>query len=336
MSNSAGSKTSSVERYVHHSGEELEIPVGRVVGAHAGPRFGVSAAMHAGEPAGVRAAIRLWRDLDPARLSGEVLIIPIMSTRAFFARSMQLSPVDQREMHYQPVGNPGGSYSEFQIDCVFNLLRDLDFHVDMHAGEYVQSLHPWVAFMEPQDPRQRRDAWRLAGSFPVPHLDPRTPQDMPIGLPIALLDAGVVNVWTEIGQNGLQEADAIEMQYRGLTNALHRFGMLDGPSDAVPAQEVVGPRRWTLETEHTGYWRPIVRPGQQVRKGERLGEIRSLDGRPLDVVTAPDDALVQYVWTSPAINADRTPHGYTWHRGLVRLVEIRPAAAEDERLDMAR
>jgi hypothetical protein len=91
-----------------------------------------------------------------------------------------------------------------------------------------------------------------------------------------------------------------------------------------------------VETEHTGYWRPIVRPGQRVRKGERLGEIRSLDGRPLDMMTAPDDALVQYVWTSPAINADRTPHDYTWHRGLLRLVEIRPDAAGDERLDMAR
>ncbi len=68
MNNSAGSKTSSIERYVHRSGEELEIPVGRVVGARSRPRFGVSAAMHAGEPAGVRAAIRLWRALDPARL----------------------------------------------------------------------------------------------------------------------------------------------------------------------------------------------------------------------------------------------------------------------------
>ena len=336
MSNSAGSKISGVERYTHHSGEELEIPVARIVGARSGPRFGVSAAMHAGEPSGVRAALRLWREIDPAQLSGELLIIPIMSTRAFFARSSQLSPVDQRELHFQPAGQPEGNYSEFQIDCVFNLLRDLDFHVDMHAGEYVQSLDPWVAFPESLDSQQQRDAWRLAGSFPVPYLDPRSRENMPDGLPFALLGEGVVNIWTEIGQNGLQDSEAIESQYQGLMNALQRFDLLEGEAEPVSPKAVVGPRRWMLESEQTGYWRPFVQAGQQVRRGEPLGEMHELNGHPIEVITAPDDSIVQYVWTSPAINADRTPHGYTWHRGLLRLIEVRPDADQDPRPEMAR
>ena len=208
MSARGGSKTARVERYVHHSGEELEIPVGTVVGARSGPKFGISSGMHSGEFAGMRAAIRLWRELDPATLRGEVRIIPIMSTRAFFARSTQLSPVDERELHFQPAGRPEGTYSEFQIDCVFNLLRDLDFHVDMHAGEYVQALDPWVAFADPTtNERLRRDTWRLAGAMPVPYLDPRQADiqdkfsELDQGLPFALMREGVANVWTEIGQN---------------------------------------------------------------------------------------------------------------------------------------
>ena len=33
------------------------------------------------------------------------------------------------------------------------------------------------------------------------------------------------------------------------------------------------------------------------------------------------DALVEIVASSPAINVDREPHGYAWHRHIVQLVE---------------
>ena len=342
MNSRAGSKTSRVERYVHHSGEELEIPVGTVVGARSGPKFGISSAMHAGEFAGIHAAIRLFRELDPATLRGEVRIIPIMSTRAFFARSTQLSPVDEREMHFQPVGRPEGTYSEFHIDCVFNLLRDLDLHIDMHAGEYVQALDPWVAFADPTDERLRRDTWRLAGSMPVPYLDPRQADvqdkfsELAQGLPFALLHAGVANVWTEIGQNGVQDPAEIELQYQSLANALKRFGMIDGEPAPVPPQAILGPRRWSMESLESGYWQSEVSVGQRVSKGQRLGVLEDLAGNHIKTYTAPEDAVVQYFWTSPAINAERVPHGYPWHRGLIRLSELRPDAGRDPRLQLAR
>ena len=342
MNSRGGSKTSRVERYVHHSGEELEIPVGTVVGARSGPKFGISSAMHAGEFAGIHAAIRLFRELDPATLRGEVRIIPIMSTRAFFARSTQLSPVDEREMHFQPVGRPEGTYSEFHIDCVFNLLRDLDLHIDMHAGEYVQALDPWVAFADPTDERLRRDTWRLAGSMPVPYLDPRQADvqdkfsELAQGLPFALLHAGVANVWTEIGQNGVQNPAEIELQYQSLANALKRFGMIDGEPAPVPPQAILGPRRWSMESLESGYWQAEVSVGQRVSKGDRLGVLEDLAGNHIKTYTAPEDAVVQYFWTSPAINAERVPHGYPWHRGLIRLSELRPDAGRDPRLQLAR
>ena len=342
MSSRAGSKISRVERYVHHSGEELEIPVGTVVGARSGPKFGISSAMHAGEFAGIHAAIRLFRELDPATLRGEVRIIPIMSTRAFFARSTQLSPVDEREMHFQPVGRPDGTYSEFHIDCVFNLLRDLDLHIDMHAGEYVQALDPWVAFADPTDERLRRDTWRLAGSMPVPYLDPRQADvqdkfsELAQGLPFALLHAGVANVWTEIGQNGVQNLAEIELQYQSLANALKRFGMIDGEPAPVPPQAILGPRRWSMESLESGYWQSEVSVGQRVSKGDRLGVLEDLAGNHIKTYLAPEDAVVQYFWTSPAINAERVPHGYPWHRGLIRVSELRPDAGRDPRLQLAR
>ena len=321
-----GTKTSGIERYVHDSGEDLEIPVARIVGARAGPRFSVSAGMHAGESSGIHAAIRLWRDIDPADLSGELLIIPIMSMRAFFSRSMQLSPVDGRELHFQAVGRSRGSYSEFHIDCVFNLIRDSDYHVDMHGAEYVQALDPWIAFLEPADAKMREAAWLLASSFPVSYLDPRARENMPDGLPLGLLEAGVVNVWTEIGLDHRLQRSTSDMQYQGVINALNRLGMLDGEPIDIPDQVVVGPNRWSMTATASGYWRRRVQPGDRVNKGQLLGEVRDLEGHSLEKIVAPANSLVQYVATSPAINAERQPHGYNWHQGLARLVEVRDGA----------
>jgi hypothetical protein len=37
---------------------------------------------------------------------------------------------------------------------------------------------------------------------------------------------------------------------------------------------------------------------------------------------APARSLVLYYWSNPAINADRRPHDYDWHNGLVSLLEL--------------
>ena len=323
MSSRAGRKTSEVRRLVHRSGDEVELPVGRIVGARSGPRFGVSAGMHAGEPAGVRAAMRVWQEVDPADLSGELVVIPIMSTRSFFARSMQLAAADEREVHGQAVGRPEASYSEFMIDAVFNVLKDLDFHVDLHAGEHVQALDPWVRVPEPSDERLRLETWRLATCFPVPYLHPMPMDDSGSSLPAALFDAGVANLWTEIGQNAIQDESDIDGQYRGVMNALRRFGLLDGEPEDLPRHEVVGPRIWRPLAEASGYWRPHIRAGEWVTEGQLLGELFDFDGARLTEFVAPWDGLVQLVWTSPAINVDRQPHGYQWHQGLFGIVEVR-------------
>ena len=102
--------------------------------------------------------------------------------------------------------------------------------------------------------------------------------------------------------------------------------MLDGEPIDIPDQVVVGPNRWSMTATASGYWRRRVQPGDRVNKGQLLGEVRDLEGHSLEKIVAPANSLVQYVATSPAINAERQPHGYNWHQGLARLVEVRDGA----------
>ena len=53
--------------------------------------------------------------------------------------------------------------------------------------------------------------------------------------------------------------------------------------------------------------------------GALLGTLTDYFGNVIEEYRAPERSMVLYYWSSPAINAERRPHGYDWHSGLVRL-----------------
>ncbi len=318
----AGYKRTEMVRKVHHSGEELLLPVATIQGDREGPTFAIMAGMHAGEYAGILAAIRLIQDLQPQRLAGRVIIVPVISTRAFMMRYMQLSPVDEKEVHYQVPGNPNGTYSEFLIDELYQVLRGANYLIDMHAGEFAQTLLSWVVVPMLGDLEMKRAAHRLAQGFEVQYLDLRTDPEKVPNLCRFLADQGTVNIYAEVGKNGLPDPKDVAVQYNGCLNALRAVGMLPGEKAQVFQHQYLGQTHHTVVAKQSGIWYPAVTLGQVVRRGDLLGELRDYFGNLLERYHSPMDGIVLYYWSSPAINAQRRPHGYDWHAGLVRLAGL--------------
>jgi uncharacterized protein len=303
----------------HAGAPEVRFPLAEARGG-SGPTVAIVAGMHGGEYAGILAATRLIQHLARSDVHGRVLVIPTMSTLAFFRRSMQLSPVDAREVHYLWPGHPEGSYSEHLVDLVFRTIRVADFVVDMHAGEFVQDLTPYVGVPWLDDGHLWQRSLELATAFDVPFINRRALAETSIALPRALLEVGIPNVWTEIGRNGLPEPTAIDLQYNGLVNMLTLLGVLPG-SGVRYAPRWVGPKHWSIFAEQSGLWHPRIHGGEPVAAGQVLGELTDFFGDHLHTFTAPADALATYVCTSPAVDVDNKPHGNDWHQHLVQLVE---------------
>jgi predicted deacylase len=303
-----------------HRDGTVEFPLAVIEGARPGPTLAVISGMHGGEYSGVLAAIQLIQGVDPSTLAGRLLVVPVISTRAFMLRTMQLSPVDQKEAHFVWPGNPSGSYSELLIDLLFDAIKDADYVVDLHAGEFAQGLEPYACLSWSADERLNHACAMLGRAWDVPSLDRRVIDETPLALPKVLLDRGIPNLWTEIGRNGLPDPRTIALQYDGLVNLLRILEMAPGePRRFTP--RFTGPRHWSVYAERSGIWRAAVEPGERVRAGQRLGELHDYFGEQLEVFHATEDALVQYIATSPAINVERQPHGYRWHQLLVQLTE---------------
>ena len=311
----------TVFRKTFKGDEPLEIPVATIHGAKDGPTFTVMSGMHAGEYAGVLAAQRLITSIVPDELSGRLRVIPVISTRAFMARYMQLSPVDDREVHFYGPGNPDGSYTEFHVDALYSIIKDSDYVIDMHSGEFAQSLMPWIPVPMIGDRDLRAASLSLAKGYPVTYVEPRTDRGLIPELAWHLCDDGIANLWAEIGKNGLAEDTAIDAHYGGVRAALQTTGMLEGPSPRPPQTAIVG-RGYQINATQSGVWRPEVSEGDMVEEGQVLGRLTDYFGREIEVYRARERSLVLYYWSSPAIDHTRRPHGYDWHSGLVRLLAI--------------
>ena len=111
------------------------------------------------------------------------------------------------------------------------------------------------------------------------------------------------------------------VHYDGAIAALQTVGMLPGEPARPPQQELRG-ARYQINAERSGVWRPAISEGEIVERGQLLGELTDYFGDTLERYTAPSRSLVLYYWTSSAINADRRPHGYDWHSGLVSLISL--------------
>ena len=308
-------------RRVNDSGQEVVIPVARLTGARSGPTFAVMSGMHGGEYAGVLAAQRLIQTVDPDDLSGSLIVIPVISTEAFKMRSIQLSPVDGREVHYHIPGNPQGSYSEFLLDCLHSIVVEADYIIDMHAGEFTQALVPWVPVPMVGAPEVQEASESLAKGFDVPYIELRSDMKMIPRLSAFFAESGIANVWVECGQNGIPTPEDVRVQYEGTIAALQTVGMLAG-EPARPEQRVLRGQRYGIVADQSGVWRPAVEAGEIVEAGQLLGELTDYFGSVVERFHAPNRSLVLVCTTSPAINHERRPHGYDWHSALLALITV--------------
>ena len=309
----------------HTSGELVEIPVATITGQKSGPTFVVMAGMHAGEYAGILAAQKLIRDVKPENLTGRLIVMPVISTRAFMMRHMQLSPVDEREVHGLVPGTPDGTYSDFLIDVLYSIVKDANYLIDMHAGEFAQALYPWVPVPMIGSKKVQEDSRAIAEGFRVPYLELRTKPEMIPALARFFAEKGIANVWPEVGKNGLPEPEFVAIQYDGAIAALQTFGMLPG-KPARPPHQWIGKKRVQITAGQSGVWHSAVKEGDIVSEGQFLGELQDYFGQTIERYTAPFRGIVLFYWSSPAINHTRRPHGSNWHSGLVSLASL----AEDE------
>jgi hypothetical protein len=273
-------------------------------GVEPGPAVAVVAGIHGGEYPGVLGAQRLARVLNPARLRGALLVLPIVNLTSFWERSAFATPQDGRNLNRQFPGRAGGTFSEV---LAFRLMQDIlgpaDAVIDLHSGDVFETLANHVGRYITGDATVDALSERMAAAFGLPYAMtsaiPDSPPPRTLTGNVAALGKPVLLV--EVGGNALASDGDVQSVFQGLVNTLRVLDVLEG----LPAPPDV-PTRWVergeqLTAPSDGLWRPAVALEQQVNPGDLLGTLTDVLGEPLAQATATQAGIVLYYMSALAV-----------------------------------
>lgn len=235
---------------------------------------------HGNEWEGQVAVKRLCQELDPAEVSGCVILMPQLSESAC-AANQRVSPLDEVNMNRAFPGNPRGTLSyriaNFVKQYVFPRVRIV---VDIHAGGREGGFALCTSFHPVPDRAQREEITAAAALFDTPFMLIYSSQ-MASGLLTDEAEAdGKIAIGGEFGFGEGVNRKGVLHAYEGIRNLLRHYGMLTGPVEKIDLQRSSTPRlvdARNLEDyvpcPRAGVWEPLIDLGQDVEQGQLLGRL---------------------------------------------------------------
>jgi uncharacterized protein len=291
------------------------LPVTVVHGAKPGPVLALVAGTHGYEYTSILALPRVRARLDPARMSGSVILVHMANPPTFYGRRIYFGP-DGKNLNRMYPGKSDGTLSERIADVITREVVDRATHLaDLHCGDGNESLRPY-SYATVTGKKALDDAIRdMALAFGLDHivLEKSRPSDAAasVYLENTAILRGKPAITAEAGGLGLTDHASVAAQEAGALSLVAHLGIQDLPSIRVE-KPVWYDRSEVVRAKYTGVWYPAVEKMQTVAAGALLGRVRDPFGAPLEEVRAPFAGEILYVVATPPVS-EGEPLGFVAH-----------------------
>jgi len=283
------------------------IPFSIVHGTTPGPVLALVAGVHGQEYTPVLALQRLRGAIDPATLTGTIIMVHVANMPSYLARTIYYSPADRKNLNRVFPGRAAGTLSERIAERISRDVIDRATHlVDLHAGDGNESLRPyvyWITTGPPQVAEMGRQM-ALASGFDHIIVDRGRPTDpaASVYLSNTAILRGKPALTVESGYLAVSDEASIARIERAVAGWLKLLGMrADGPGPVEHPLFIE--RSEVLTSRNTGIWFPMVDRGHTVAEGTVIGRVTDFFGKTLEEVRAPFAGEILYVVGTPAMNA---------------------------------
>jgi predicted deacylase len=245
-------------------GISAETPVLVVNGRREGPTMCLTAAIHGDELNGIEMVRRVLHDLDPKKVRGAVIGIPIVNLQGFRRGSRYLP--DRRDLNRYFPGNPLGSSAARIAHSLFDeIIVKCDALVDLHTGSFYRTNLPQLR----ADLRYARikELTQGFGGMAVLHS-----VAAPGTLRRAATDAGIPAVTLEAGEPLRLQTAKVSQGVSGIFRLLNEMDVVKRVQLLAPPEPVFYESTW-VRANHGGILFTVVRLGQIVDDGDVLGTV---------------------------------------------------------------
>ena len=284
-----------------NNGMSLDLPVLVMNGSKDGPTLLITSTEHGTEIQGIQVILKLMNEkLDPKKLRGAVIGIPVMNMSGFMANRYR-SWIDHVDIQRVRADNPNGSSTEM---IAYNLWTEAvskaDIWINAHCNTRPDSLY--YSSINIADPRTKEKCIQMAEAFPYTKMFSDTPlsPDAPPTYGTLATKMGIPRILLEYVDGRWITEESTNTGIRGHLNVMKIFNMIDGKVEPHP-EKLLRVDGWNkgiglLRPKRGGLLRILKKPGEFIKKNEVVAEVYNLFGDVVEQVKMPQDG---YVWSWP-------------------------------------
>jgi predicted deacylase len=288
----------------------LSIPVAVFHGAKPGPVLAILSGAHGTEYASIISLEKLIAVLNPAELSGTVIVVPLINIPSFERKVPHLNPVDQKSMNRWYPGKMDGTQTDRASFVITKQVVDqCDHLIDLHGGDLDESLRPYSYWTKTGNEKQDQISREMVLAFGLDTIiistdRPKDPQASRY-LENTATTRGKPSITAEAGHAGTVETDDVAALVNGCLGVMRYLKMLPGAPNGIEhpvwIEKVV-----TIASEQTGMFYPLVKRGTWVEQGMKVGYVTDYLGKVIFEARAPVAGVVLYVCAVPSMTKSAT------------------------------
>lgn len=239
-------------------------PVLVVNGANPGKTLCLTAAVHGDELNGIEMIRRVIFDIDPAKLNGTIVGVPVANIMGFRRNSRYLP--DRRDWNrYFPGNTHGSSASRLAHSFFSKIIMQCDALVDLHTGSFHRTNLPQL-----RADLSDENVARLAQGFGV--IAVLNSRGHPNSLRAAAVRAGIPSVTLEAGEPMAMQREVVEEGVLAINTLLAKTGMYGKQKRWNRIAPVYYRSTW-VRANQSGILFSRATLGQRVKEGDVLGTV---------------------------------------------------------------
>jgi hypothetical protein len=286
------------------------IPVAVFRGSKPGPVLALVSGAHGTEYASIVALQKVIQSLDPAQMSGTVVILPLVNISSFEQKVPHVNPIDGKSMNRFYPGNPEGSQTErVSWQITKQVVERSDYLIDYHGGDLDESLRPYAYWPKSGDAKHDAITRDMALAFGLNHIivwsdRPKDPSASRY-LDNTANTRGKPAIAVEAGYSGTVKPQDVQLLVDGTLSVMRYLKMLPGDFTRVENPVYIG-KIDTVESAQPGIFYPLVERGSYVAQGMKIGYVTDYFGRTVYEAQAPAAGVVLYVCGVPSMKKGET------------------------------
>ncbi len=281
-----------------HTRTRLEVPVIIEKAKAPGPTLLLTAGIHGNEVNGIEIIRRMVAEGLNKPTKGTIICIPVVNVFGFLNQDRQFP--DGRDLNRMFPGTKSGSLaSRFAYFVMNEIIPFIDYCIDFHTGGASRFNYSQIRVDS-----TNQECLKLAYVFGAKFIIDADPRDK--SFRESLSKKGKIALLFEGGKSLHLDKNVTKSGIQGTLNIINYLGMRDYSAEIAqngpPSERVYVKKSHWIRANSSGMYRRVIRIGEKVVKGQKIGSISDPYGDYEKNIVATNDGYIICSNHSPIVN----------------------------------